>query len=171
MLSSIKFLLIFIILIKNVQSVHQSKPRLEISPRMPQVNLAEGERHLLTCAGAGQEPAFFTNLRWIDPKGQEINTANEFYGNNYNIKTKQGTILLSFLNPTDNLSGNYTCRGQFQNVLDLSDSIQVSFYQDINFQDCPTTQALIKGKKNSLIRCRVSARPAAELYFSKNSRG
>ena len=109
--SKFNFLSIILILInlqfQNAQLIDQSKVRLEISPRMPQVNLAEGERHLLTCTGAGQEPAFFTNLKWIDPKGQEINNINnEFYGNNYNIKYKQGSILLSFINPTENLSGN-----------------------------------------------------------------
>lgn len=162
-------LIAFVLVLQNARTANgQTRPRLEISPRMPQVNLPEGERHLLTCSGAGQEPAFFTDLKWIDPKGQEINTNNEFYHNNYNIKYKQGAILLSFINPTENLSGNYTCRGQFQNTIQLSESIQVSFYQDITWQDCPTTQALIKGKKNPLIRCRVSAKPSAELFYSRD---
>ena len=136
---------------------------------MPQVNLPEGEGYLLTCYGVGQEPAFFTNLKWFDPKGQEIVTNSEFYGLHYVIKHRQGSVQLSFNKPTENLSGNYTCRGLFQNVYDLNESIQISFYQDISWQDCPSTQALIKGNKNPLIRCKVSAKPPAELNWSKNN--
>lgn len=129
------FVLLFFIQFNTISTIDQNKNvRLEISPRMPQINLAEGEKHLLTCSGGGQEPTFFTNLKWFDPKGQEINSNNEFYGTNYNIKHKQGSVFLSFINPTENLSGNYTCRGLFQNVYELSESIQVAFYHDITWQ-------------------------------------
>jgi len=166
-MSNFNYLIFLIlILINSAQSVKQ--PRLEIAPRMAKINLPEGERSLLTCSGADQEPTFFTNLKWIDPKGLEINKNNEFYGTNYNTRTKQGGILLSFTNPSENLSGNYTCKGLFQNVFELSESIEVAFFQDITWQDCPTTQALIKGKSNSLIRCKVTAKPPAELSWSKD---
>lgn len=164
-MSPIILLIIFII-----HLVHCSpNVKLEISPNNRQVNVAEGEHFRLTCYGVGQEPAFFTDLKWFDPKGQEIRRDNEFYNRNYEIRVnKPGNLQLSINSPSENLSGNYTCRGLFQNVHEMSESVHVSVFQDISFQDCPSTQALIRGNKNSLIRCKVSAKPPAELNWSKN---
>jgi len=164
-----KLTFILIILAHYVHS-NPSKPSLEIYPKHQQITLPEGENGIFTCSGRGHDPAFFTNLKWIDPKGREINEENEFYSLNYIIRNQAGSVTLKFLKPTDNLSGNYTCKGAFQHVVDLSESIQITFFQDITWQDCPTTQALIKGQKGPLIRCKVSAKPPAELTWSMDGK-
>ena len=49
------FLFLITFQFKSIYTINHSKDvRLDISPRMPQVNLPEGERHLLTCSGGGQ---------------------------------------------------------------------------------------------------------------------
>jgi len=159
--------LLLLYIVRSTESTN-SNVSLEISPKTAVANFAEGDGSLLTCTGVGHNPAFFNNLKWFDPKGNEINSANEFYRDNYIIKNRQGSVQLLFVKPKDHLSGKYQCRGTFQNAIDVNQTITVNFYEDINWQDCPTSQALIRGSKSPLIRCKVYAKPPAELSWSKN---
>lgn len=74
------------------------------------------------------------------------------------------------MNPSESLSGNYSCTGYFQNVDQLQDRIEVTFFQDITWEDCPTNQVLVKGQKNAMIRCKVTSKPPADVSWTHNDR-
>lgn len=147
-----------------------SKEGLEILPRGQKAYRPEGEPFILTCAGVNHEPIFFSNLRWISPKGEEIDDRNDAHRASFKLskRDKDNSLLLSFLNPSEALSGTYKCVGQFQNVDQLSESIEVSFYQGITWEDCPSNQALVKGQHDPIIRCRVTAKPPPEVSWLRD---
>lgn len=144
--------------------------RLVILPKGPKIYAQEGDPFLLTCYGANQEPTFFTNLKWTNPRGEVIDDRILDHSQDYVVKKrhKDNALLLSFLNPRESLSGNYSCNGLFQNVDRLSDSIEVTFYQGITWEDCPQTQVLVKRKSDAIIRCKVSAKPPADVTWTRD---
>ncbi|CAG2123298.1 unnamed protein product, partial [Medioppia subpectinata] len=106
---------------------------LSISPFAPSVHQPSHHQFVLTCKGFGavssvhtcsrltlplllQEPNLFSNLRWFDPRGEEI-TRTYSKATNADIRVEElqfGVILLHFLNPFPDNSGQYRCSATFQ---------------------------------------------------------
>jgi len=49
-----------------------SDHKLVISPTGETTNQPAKQAFFLTCKGSGGEPTLFTDLKWIDPRGEEI---------------------------------------------------------------------------------------------------
>ena len=79
-------------------------------------------------------------------------------------------LLLHFRDPTSDDGGTYICRSRFQVSVSLAAQVEVSFYQDVTFEDCPTSQSLVKGRTDGFIRCGVSANPAPIISWLKDDR-
>ena len=79
-------------------------------------------------------------------------------------------LLLHFRDPTSDDGGTYICRSRFQVSVSLAAQVEVSFYQDVTFEDCPTSQSLVRGRTDGFIRCGVSANPAPIISWLKDDR-
>lgn len=79
-------------------------------------------------------------------------------------------MLLNFWDPSSNDGGVYICRARFQVAIALVAQVDVSFYQDVTFENCPSSQSLVKGRSDGFIRCGVSANPPPIISWLKDDR-
>lgn len=79
-------------------------------------------------------------------------------------------LLLNFRDPSSNDGGIYICRARFQVSISLVAQVDVSFYQDVTFENCPTSQSLVKGRADGYIKCGVSANPPPIISWLKDDR-
>jgi hypothetical protein len=49
----------------------------------------------------------------------------------------------------------------------LEAKIQINFYEDVQWIDCPSIQSLIKGRVGERIRCKASANPKPLISWTK----
>lgn len=158
--------------------------KLVISPDVAHIRRPVKKAFVLTCRGEGDNPSLFTDLKWYDSMGREItsrhlasslrvsgrNASTGYYmGNKISVRQEGEKLLLSFRDPDINDGGEYTCRGKFQVSVPLSVSVRVSFYQDVKFENCLTSQALVKGKADGFISCSVSASPPPIISWTRDS--
>jgi len=148
-------------------------PRLVISPDGPVVKRPVKKPFVLTCKGEGDNPSLFSDLRWYDPSGNEI-TSRGIRGSRNETLSKIRTrlegekLLLSFREPSSNDGGVYECRGKFQVSVSLTANVDVSFYRDVTFENCPTSQSLVKGRSDGYIKCGVTADPPPIISWLKD---
>ncbi|CAG2116208.1 unnamed protein product, partial [Medioppia subpectinata] len=101
---------------RSVRAAAAAEIGLSISPFAPSVHQPSHHQFVLTCKGFGAEPNLFSNLRWFDPRGEEI-TRTYSKATNADIRVEElqfGVILLHFLNPFPDNSGQYRCSATFQ---------------------------------------------------------
>lgn len=155
--------------ISTSTSDQTSDHRLVISPSNAVIRRPVKKGFFLTCKGDGAKPDLFTDLEWFDPNGEEVTPTN-YRNSKITVKSDAEKLLLIFKEPSANDGGTYTCRGKFQFTEPLSASAEISFYQDVIFEDCPTAQSLVKGRKDGYIKCAVSANPPPIISWSKDDR-
>lgn len=170
----------------NNNNNNAGSARLSISPENSHVRRPVKKAFVLTCKGEGDNPALFTDLKWYDSNGREVtssrvnsatylrapsrNASTGYYiGNKITVRQDGEKLLLNFRDPDINDGGEYTCRGKFQVSVSLSASVKVSFYQDVKFENCLTSQALVKGRSNGFISCSVSASPPPIISWLRDS--
>ena len=158
------------------------KPQLVISPEGPLIRRPVKKAFVLTCKGEGEDPKLFTDFKWYDPNGNEIlqrsrypssnSETSESLNHHNKVRSRQegDKLLLIFREPTANDGGVYICRSRFQVSVSLTAQIETHFYQDVTFENCPTSQSLVKGRSDGFIRCGVSANPPPILTWLKDDR-
>ena len=99
-------------------------PRLEILPGS-EMKAEIGKSFVLNCLGRGGDAKLFTDLKWFNPKGDEIFPSREISVTSTNNAEKK---ILAFMRPTLNDAGTYTCRGNFQNTNALEAKVEVTIY-------------------------------------------
>ena len=162
--------------------------RLVISPENAHVRKPVKKPFVLTCKGEGDNPSLFSDLKWFDSMSREIQPApksqlagslrhvasnrshvNSYHSNQISVRQEGEKLLLTFRSPDINDGGKYTCEGKFQASLPLTASVKVSFYQDVKFENCPTSQALVKGRADAFISCSVTASPPPIITWTRDS--
>lgn len=162
--------------------------RLVISPENAHVRKPVKKPFVLTCKGEGDDPSLFSDLKWYDSMHREIQPTsksqlasslrhvasnrshiNSYTSNQISVRQEGDKLLLTFRSPDINDGGKYTCEGKFQSSLPLSASVKVSFYQDVKFENCPTSQALVQGQSDAFISCSVTASPPPIITWARDS--
>lgn len=109
--------------------------RLIISPSGEVTNQPAKQAFVLTCKGNGERPTLFTNLRWFDPRGEEITTVYT-RDRNPDITSQEyvpGYLFLQFEKPRPDDSGVYKCKGFIQSSEPLEAQIHVQFFGKFYF--------------------------------------
>lgn len=102
-------------------------PRLVISPESAVIRRPVKKGFVLTCRGEGSKPDLFTDLKWFDPNGDEIDRRNR----KVIIKSEPEKLLLIFREPSSNDGGQYKCQGKFQFTEALEAQVDISFYRKL----------------------------------------
>ncbi|CAL1264406.1 unnamed protein product [Larinioides sclopetarius] len=138
--------------------------KLIINPSGQTQSQPAGKGFGLTCQGDADNPDLFTDMKWVGPKGELV----EGSSGPIEVSKAGGLLLLMFREPTTEDSGSYNCSALYDSIDQLNTGIQLVFYQDITWEDCPTKQALVI-QTDGKIRCRVSANPPATITWQKDS--
>ncbi|KAI1278121.1 Fasciclin-2 [Halotydeus destructor] len=169
---TVSFLLIILnltSLVTYIEAQAPSGPRLVILPNEAVIRRPVNKAFVVTCKGDNAEPSLFTDLKWLDANGDEINS--NYQNQKIRVSKESERLLLTFYDPTSNDGGQYVCSGTFQESELLKRAVDVSFYQDITFEDCPDSQSLVKGSSGVVIRCSVFANPPPIITWTKNGAG
>ncbi|GBO15509.1 Fasciclin-2 [Araneus ventricosus] len=140
------------------------EPRLVISPPLSSLYAPAGKPFGLMCKGEAQdaEDGAFTNMEWINPRGEIIQEGTpgvKEYG--------LDSLKLSFVEPKADDSGTYKCTALYGNTKTLEVNTNITFYDDIKFENCEPIQNLIVGKKG-FISCRPVGNPQPNINWEKN---
>lgn len=100
-----------------------------ISPENSVIRRPVKKGFFLTCKGEGSKPDLFTDLKWYDPNGDEIDRRNR----KVIIKSEPERLLLIFREPSSNDGGLYKCRGKFQFTEALEAQVDISFYRKTSY--------------------------------------
>ncbi|KAF8792826.1 fasciclin-2-like isoform X1 [Argiope bruennichi] len=138
--------------------------KLIINPSGQTQSQPAGKGFGLTCQGDADNPDLFTEMKWVGPKGELV----EGSSGPIEVSKAGGLLLLMFREPTTEDSGSYNCSAVYDNIDPLNTGVQLVFYQDITWEDCPTKQALVI-QTDGKIRCRVSANPPATITWQKDN--
>ncbi|KAF8774755.1 Fasciclin-2 like protein [Argiope bruennichi] len=157
----------FLLLILTACQIFLAKceePRLVISPPQSNLYAPAGKPFGLMCKGEAQdaEDGAFTNMEWINPRGEIIPEGTpgvKEYG--------LDSLKLSFVNPKADDSGSYKCTALYGNTKTLEVNTNLTFYDDIKFENCEAIQNLIVGKKG-FISCRPVGNPQPSINWEKN---
>ncbi|XP_054718779.1 fasciclin-2-like isoform X2 [Uloborus diversus] len=103
-------------------------------------------------------------MKWMGPKGELM----EGMTGPIEVSKVGQALLLMFKNPTLEDTGTYNCSAVYDNIDKHDASVQITFYQDITWEDCEEKQALVINT-NGKVRCRVSANPPATVTWSKDN--
>ncbi|XP_054168434.1 fasciclin-2-like isoform X2 [Oppia nitens] len=146
---------------------------LAISPSAAAVHQPAHQQFVLTCRGIGAEPNLFSDLKWFDPRQQEVTPTYSERINPDISATAQtdnsGRLLLHFANPTADNSGQYRCSATFQHSDSFSATLNLTFFHDVTWEDCPPIQTLVLGAKSeNRIRCAAKANPKPTLIWTKD---
>ncbi|CAL1301489.1 unnamed protein product [Larinioides sclopetarius] len=136
-------------------------PRLVIFPSKGALHTPAGKPFGLLCEAEAQKGAF-TNMEWINSRGEIIPKGTpgvKEYGLN--------SLKLSFLNPKAEDSGIYKCTALYGSTKTLEVNINVTFYDDIQFENCESVQNLVVGREG-FIRCRAFGNPQPDIHWEKN---
>ncbi|XP_015903524.1 fasciclin-2 isoform X2 [Parasteatoda tepidariorum] len=138
--------------------------KLVINPSGQAQSQPAGKGFGLTCRGEAENTEFFTEMKWVGPKGPIVE------GTSGPIETSKAddALLLMFKEPSTEDSGYYNCSAVYDNTDKLDTGVQLTFFQDITWEDCPTKQALVINNDGK-IRCRVSANPPATIQWTKDN--
>ncbi|GFT44023.1 fasciclin-2 [Nephila pilipes] len=138
--------------------------KLIINPSGQTQSQPAGKGFGLTCQGDAEDPDLFTEMKWVGPKGELV----EGSSGPIEVSKAGSLLLLMFREPTTEDSGAYNCSAVYDSIDRLNTGIQLVFYQDITWEDCPTKQALVI-QTDGKIRCRVSANPPATITWQKDN--
>lgn len=139
---------------------------MKISPEKSKQNFPENKPIVLTCSGENFAPKFFTHYKWFNPRGELINSDDNFEL----LPTNTGALSLIISNPTLKDSGEYRCQALFQLTININATIKVDIFKEITWDDCNPNQFLIEGSQDGKIYCRVSSLPPPELHWRKDFR-
>ncbi|XP_076366885.1 fasciclin-2-like isoform X3 [Tachypleus tridentatus] len=139
---------------------------LEINPKGKTHNRPAEKSYVITCIGKSDKPELFTEIKWLGPKNDDL--ANLRTTRIEVLKQGSSSLYLSFITPHTNDSGTYTCTAIYDSSEQLAESIHVTFYHDITWDDCPLTQALIMGEEGH-IKCKVTSNPPPQVMWYKNN--
>ncbi|XP_022255646.1 fasciclin-2-like [Limulus polyphemus] len=143
----------------------QDRATLEINPEGDTHRKPAEESFGLFCLGKSDRPELFGEMKWFGPTKKDMNDVKR---QEIEVKREERSILsLSFIKPYTNDSGVYTCTAIYDNSEKLEASVQVTFYHDITWDDCPQTQALILGQVGN-IKCKVTGNPTPKVEWYKN---
>jgi neural cell adhesion molecule len=161
----------YLLIVLNLMTVIRSDVRLGIFPNQSILNEPSHQHLVLTCGSvSGQQPFHFSQLKWFNPRNEEI-TTQYTRDINRDIRTEliefSKQLLLHFSKPTPNDSGLYKCTALFQHSDSLEAKIHINFYEDVQWIDCPLIQSLIKGRVGERIRCKASANPKPLISWTK----
>ncbi|CAL1289653.1 unnamed protein product [Larinioides sclopetarius] len=155
---------LLILTVCQILLVKCEEPRLVISPPQSSLYAPAGKPYGLMCKGEAQdaEDGAFTNIEWINPRGEVIQEGTpgvKEYG--------ADSLKLSFVEPRADDSGTYKCTALYGNTKTLEVSTNITFYDDIKFENCDPIQNLIVGKKG-FISCRPVGNPQPSINWEKN---
>ncbi|XP_035207265.1 fasciclin-2-like isoform X3 [Stegodyphus dumicola] len=137
--------------------------KLIINPAGDKQSQPAGKGFGLTCQGEAETTDLFSEMKWFGPKGELV----EGTSGPIEVSKAGSALLLMFKSPTAEDSGMYNCSAVYDNIDRLNAGLQLVFYRDITWEDCPTKQALVISN-NGKIRCRVSANPPATISWFKD---
>ncbi|GIY24720.1 fasciclin-2 [Caerostris extrusa] len=137
--------------------------KLIINPSGQTQSQPAGKGFGLTCQGESEDPELFTEMKWVGPKGELV----EGSSGPIEVSKAGSLLLLMFREPTTEDSGAYNCSAIYDSMDRLNTGVQLVFYQDITWEDCPMQQALVI-QTDGKIRCRVSANPPATITWLKD---
>ncbi|GFR04942.1 fasciclin-2 [Trichonephila clavata] len=144
--------------------VRCEEPKLVISPPLTSLYAPAGKPFGLMCKGEAQdaEDGAFTDMRWINPRGENIQEGTpgvKEYG--------LDSLKLSFVNPKVDDSGTYKCTALYSNTKTLEVTTNLTFYDDIKFEECEAVQNLVVGKEGK-VSCRPVGNPQPSINWEKN---
>ncbi|KAG8196694.1 hypothetical protein JTE90_023205 [Oedothorax gibbosus] len=138
--------------------------KLIINPSGQKQSQPAGKGFGLTCQGEAEDVDLFKDMKWVGPKGELV----EGSSGPIEVSKAGNLLLLMFREPTTEDSGAYNCSAVYDNIDRLNTGVELVFYQDITWEDCPTKQALVINNDGK-IRCRVSANPPATITWQKDN--
>lgn len=140
-------------------SDHQNKPMsaalrtvrapasLEIMP-MGDIKKAVGEQFVVICRGTSNPDVTVTNLKWFNPRGEEIFPSQDISIISTNNHEKKQ---LAFMKPSINDAGVYTCSGRSTNGELLEAKVRVVIYGKRLFHIFPYHISIISTLSSSLL--------------------
>ncbi|XP_076321293.1 fasciclin-2-like [Tachypleus tridentatus] len=137
---------------------------LSIQPEGNSQSRPAGESFAVTCMGTSENDELFSDIKWEDPKGNILDPSV----NDLKVevkKTSESTLSLVFVDPQTENSGQYTCKA-FYNSKQLETAVELTFFHDITWNDCPKEQALTINQEGK-IQCKVSANPSPKVSWVK----
>ncbi|XP_022705767.1 fasciclin-2-like isoform X2 [Varroa jacobsoni] len=138
---------------------------LYLSPDQPIQNQPAGAIFAVFC-NKGSGNGRYSDFKWISPQGLEITRNNT--ATIYAFESENG-LALNFDSPTPENSGRYTCKALYGGTSSLQVPVKISFFHDITFDNCPTTQDLVLGRDGT-VRCQVHGNPVPRVLWD-NQRG
>lgn len=155
-------LLFFVVISGYLLELNQAT-ELVINPSGKTQSQPAGKGFGLTCEGQADDTDLFTDLKWFGPKGELL----EGSSGSIEVSKAGNALLLMFKDPTADDSGMYNCTAVYDRIEKLHAGVELIFYQDITWDECPTKQALVINTDGK-IRCRVSANPPAVISWKKD---
>ncbi|XP_067129306.1 fasciclin-2-like isoform X3 [Centruroides vittatus] len=144
-----------------------SGAELIIKPVGEKQSQPAGKGFVLTCQGSAENVNLFTDMKWIDPKDEPIDKGSHKQIEVWSYEENQ--LALIFRNPAFEQSGRYKCIALYSNTDRYNASVDIIFYKDITWEECPQQQALIINKDGK-IRCQVSANPSPSVTWYKDGK-
>ncbi|CAH1128831.1 unnamed protein product [Ceutorhynchus assimilis] len=149
------FVALFVVAITVVAGQQAS---LEIQPRSRPIRKEVGDNLVLTCRPSVPKPDLISNLEWQDKNGRRIENVHR---NSpvyiQNLPGEKG-IMLVFTGLTEQQAGIYNCHASYANTEQLSASVEVSTFVDVQFVDAPENQFPVVGT-NYKVKCKVKGEP------------
>ncbi|KAJ8915925.1 hypothetical protein NQ315_015540 [Exocentrus adspersus] len=147
--------------------VSAEKATLEIKPSLKTISKEVGGSVAVSCRPKADDPSLVTAFEWRDPKNRRIeyNRANPMYVRD--LADEPGIVLI-FSSLTENQSGKYTCYASYS-ADQISASVEIKTYEDINFVDAPENQYPIIGKEYT-VKCKVKGNPPPLIDWNKDDK-
>ncbi|XP_071039826.1 fasciclin-2 isoform X7 [Parasteatoda tepidariorum] len=157
-------LLLLFLTASQILLVACMEPKLEISPSQSSLTTPAGRPYGMMCRGKAEDAdeGTFTEMKWINPRGEIIPFGTpgvKEFGNS--------GLKLSFVDPKIEDSGVYKCTALYSNTQTMEVQVDISFFDDIQFEDCAELQNLVEGKEGR-INCKPHGNPQPSINWEKN---
>jgi len=139
------------------------EPRLSVTPH--EIFKDRGSSVYATCEPDVVDPALVTELRWVDPEGNDV-----LQGGNSNVfvtAEMDGTLGLSIVKLEESDAGDYICEGMYAGNQHLRAVGSIRTYKKVHFVGTPEHQTAVKGTE-ALIKCEAQGSPAPKVTWYLN---
>ncbi|OQR78327.1 fasciclin-2-like [Tropilaelaps mercedesae] len=160
---NIAFVILVLDFVKaQAEEIESSPEQLLLSPNQPTQNQPAGASFALFC-NKGSGDGIYSDFKWIGPQGQEITQNATALIHAF---VSENGLALNFDKPTPENSGRYTCKALYGGASKLEMAVKISFFHDITFDNCPTSQELVL-ERDGTVHCHVHGNPVPRVRWGK----
>jgi len=141
-----------------------NEPHLKILPSGKQ-EIRAGKNLVLTCRAQVPNLELIKDLKWINPRGQEIPQDDRVYSEE---QPGDAATALFIKKLSEEDAGNYRCTAIYASNQELEAKVEILVFIGITWEDAPISQYASIGEDYK-VRCVVRANPPANIDWLKES--